>query len=146
MGFIYSIQICEISHQTFGPSHQKCPTCPMIFVNTVHVLSIFDGKYLGSLNGPSGWVLRSPGWLIGCLGRPCDFLFCTLDALLFFIKLGSSKLQFYKYVLIIALPFLTILMFHMVSKQLVTLNAWILKFLLSGNTKMQLTERVHGKQ
>ena len=34
MGFIYSIQNCEISHQTFGPSHRKCPTCPMIFVNT----------------------------------------------------------------------------------------------------------------
>ena len=34
MGFMYSIQICEISHQTFGPSHRKCPTCPMIFVNT----------------------------------------------------------------------------------------------------------------
>ena len=34
MGFIYSIQICEISHQTFGPSHRKCPTCPMIFMNT----------------------------------------------------------------------------------------------------------------
>ena len=34
MGFIYSIQNCEISHQTFRPSHQKCPTCPMIFVNT----------------------------------------------------------------------------------------------------------------
>ena len=28
---LYSIQICEISHQTFGPSHRKCP---MIFVNT----------------------------------------------------------------------------------------------------------------
>ena len=36
MGFIYSIQICEISHQTFGPSHQKCTVCPMIFVNTVN--------------------------------------------------------------------------------------------------------------
>ena len=34
MGFIYSIQICEISHQTFGPSHRKCPMCPMIFMNT----------------------------------------------------------------------------------------------------------------
>ena len=34
MGFIYSIQSCEISHQTFGPSHRKCPTYPMIFVNT----------------------------------------------------------------------------------------------------------------
>ena len=35
MGFIYSIQICEISHQTFGPSHRKCRMCPMIFMNTV---------------------------------------------------------------------------------------------------------------
>ena len=34
MGFIYSIQICEISHQTFGPSHQKCLTCLKIFINT----------------------------------------------------------------------------------------------------------------
>ena len=34
MGFIYSIQLCEISHQTFWPSHRKCPTCPKIFVNT----------------------------------------------------------------------------------------------------------------
>ena len=33
-GLIYSIQICEISHQTFGPSNRKWPTCPMIFVNT----------------------------------------------------------------------------------------------------------------
>ena len=31
MGFMYSnisIQICEISHQTFGPCHRQCPTCP----------------------------------------------------------------------------------------------------------------------
>ena len=34
MGFIYSIQICEISHQTFGPGHRKYLMCPMIFVNT----------------------------------------------------------------------------------------------------------------
>ena len=34
MGFINSIRNCEISHQTFGSSHRKCPTCPMIFVNT----------------------------------------------------------------------------------------------------------------
>ena len=34
MGFINSIEICEISHQTFGPSHRKCPICPMIFMNT----------------------------------------------------------------------------------------------------------------
>ena len=40
MGFIYSIKICEISHQTFGPSHRKCPTCPMIFVNTVSRLQM----------------------------------------------------------------------------------------------------------
>ena len=33
-GLIYSIQICEISHQTFGRSHRKCPMCPMIFMNT----------------------------------------------------------------------------------------------------------------
>ena len=35
MGFIYSIQICEISHQTFGPSHRKCLTCPTFFAYTV---------------------------------------------------------------------------------------------------------------
>ena len=34
MGFMYSIQTREISHRTFRPSHRKCPTCPMIFVNT----------------------------------------------------------------------------------------------------------------
>ena len=38
MGFIYSIEICEISHQTFGPSHRKCPMCPMILMNTVSTL------------------------------------------------------------------------------------------------------------
>ena len=37
MGFIYSIQICEISHQTFGPSHRKCPTCPTFFAYTALV-------------------------------------------------------------------------------------------------------------
>ena len=35
MGLIYSFQICEIFHQTFGPRHRKCLMCPMIFVNTV---------------------------------------------------------------------------------------------------------------
>ena len=35
MGLMYSIEIRQISHRTFGPSHRKCPTCPMIFVNTV---------------------------------------------------------------------------------------------------------------
>ena len=35
MSFIYSIQICEISHQTFGLSHRNtCPMCPMICMNT----------------------------------------------------------------------------------------------------------------
>ena len=38
--FICSIQICEICHQTFGPSHQKCPTCLMIFVNWT-LISLF---------------------------------------------------------------------------------------------------------
>ena len=33
-GLMYSIKIRQISHRTFGPSHRKCPTCPMIFVNT----------------------------------------------------------------------------------------------------------------
>ena len=49
MGFIYSIQICDISHQTFEPSHRKCPMCLMIFMNTAlnkrimanHVTSAF---------------------------------------------------------------------------------------------------------
>ena len=27
MGFINSIQICEICHRTFGPSHPKCSMC-----------------------------------------------------------------------------------------------------------------------
>ena len=34
MGFIYSIQICEISRETFGPSYWKYPMCPMIFMST----------------------------------------------------------------------------------------------------------------
>ena len=34
MGYIHSIQNCETSHQTFGPSHRKCPMCQMIFMNT----------------------------------------------------------------------------------------------------------------
>ena len=33
-GLYNSIQNCEITHQTFGPIQRKCPTCPMIFVNT----------------------------------------------------------------------------------------------------------------
>ena len=37
MGFIYSIQICEISHQTFGPGHQKCLMCPMTFIDTAEL-------------------------------------------------------------------------------------------------------------
>ena len=40
MGFIYSIQICEISHQTFGPSHRKCPTCPVICMNTGNLTGV----------------------------------------------------------------------------------------------------------
>ena len=37
MGFIYSIEIYEICHRTFGSSQWKCPTCPTIFVNTAAV-------------------------------------------------------------------------------------------------------------
>ena len=43
MGFIHSIQICEIFRQTFGPSHRKCP---MIFMNSAHILFY---RYLFSL-------------------------------------------------------------------------------------------------
>ena len=55
IGFIYSIQICEMSHQTFGPSHRKCPTCPKIFVNTVLVrwhlyIQVAPGVHLKFLN------------------------------------------------------------------------------------------------
>ena len=49
MGFMYSIQIREISHQTFGPSHRKCPTCPMIFVNTAYVIHQKENDYQGPL-------------------------------------------------------------------------------------------------
>ena len=39
MGFIYSIEIYEISHLSFGSSHQKCLTCATIFVNTAFILT-----------------------------------------------------------------------------------------------------------
>ena len=42
MGFQYSIRICEISHQTFGPSHRKCWMCPMIFMNTAACMGDFN--------------------------------------------------------------------------------------------------------
>ena len=35
---IYSIQIYVISHQTFWPSHRKCPMCPMILMNIADTL------------------------------------------------------------------------------------------------------------
>ena len=64
MGFIYSIQNCEISHQTFGPSHRKCPTCPMIFVNTA--ISNFEVYLIlwleNILTGPCGQLLWVPGY------------------------------------------------------------------------------------
>ena len=31
---LYYIRICEIPHQTFGPSHRKCLMRPVIFMNT----------------------------------------------------------------------------------------------------------------
>ena len=40
-GFRYSIQNSQIPHQTFRPSHRKCPTCLMIFVNTVYMAPEF---------------------------------------------------------------------------------------------------------
>ena len=59
MGFQYSIQICEIYHQTFGPSHRKCPMCPMIFTNTVC----------------TSWISSSPN---PCLsqGLECSTVYC----------------------------------------------------------------------
>ena len=45
MGFIYPIQIFEISHQTFGPSHRKCQTCPMIFVNAGYNSQLWNGAF-----------------------------------------------------------------------------------------------------
>ena len=40
MGFIYSIQICGISLQTFGPSHPKCPTCSTFFAYTGIIMAL----------------------------------------------------------------------------------------------------------
>ena len=37
--YVYSIQICESSHRTFGPSHWKCAMRPMIFMNTEYLNS-----------------------------------------------------------------------------------------------------------
>ena len=34
MGLVYTMQICEISDQTFGPSHRKCPMWLMNFMIT----------------------------------------------------------------------------------------------------------------
>ena len=45
MGCIYSIQICEIFHQTFGPGLRKCPMCPMIFMDTDR--TVRDGTLTG---------------------------------------------------------------------------------------------------
>ena len=63
MGFIYSIPICAIFQQTFGPSHQKCPTCPMIFVNTVGahwvLRNFIRAHWIFSGPGP-----KSPPWLL----------------------------------------------------------------------------------
>ena len=58
MGFMYSIQIHEISHRTFGLSHWKCPTCPMIFVNTVTCFinrEIFPKSFL-NFDRPAQWL------------------------------------------------------------------------------------------
>ena len=57
---LYSIPNCDISHQTFGPSHQKCLTCPMIFVNTAG-----HGQHHPNLRNGYRWMELSPGWAWG---------------------------------------------------------------------------------
>ena len=42
MGFVYSIEICEISHQTFGPSHRKCPMCPTFLAYTAFNIGLIQ--------------------------------------------------------------------------------------------------------
>ena len=47
MGCIYSILICEIPHQTFGPSHQKC-LCQTFLAYTVTSNASY-GELLGNI-------------------------------------------------------------------------------------------------
>ena len=67
MGFIYSIEIYEISHQIFGSSHRKCPTCPTIFVNTVPIL---DLQYWGMMTHPAdtSTLIINPVRKLNCHG------------------------------------------------------------------------------
>ena len=63
MSFIYLIQICEISHQTFEPSHRKCPTCLMIFVNidlsgTVFTKSCLFSRSWKTINSSGHFIYR----------------------------------------------------------------------------------------
>ena len=44
---LYSIQICEISHRTFGSSHRKCQTFPTISV--VNTVRVWENKFSGIL-------------------------------------------------------------------------------------------------
>ena len=85
MGFIYSIQICEISHQTFGPSHRKCPTCPMIFVNTGMLDSHCDLK-LWLHPWPWPWIFKVKYWNCCNLGiggsTHLEWNGCELDMML----------------------------------------------------------------
>ena len=58
MGFWYSIQICEISHQTFGPRHRNCPMCPMIFMNTADVVIARRKGVMPKAARPKGGLFR----------------------------------------------------------------------------------------
>ena len=59
MGSICSLQICEISHQTFGPSHQKCSMCPMILVNLAFFKQESVSKYFWPMLKHSVSILYS---------------------------------------------------------------------------------------
>ena len=98
MGLMYSIKICQISHRTFGPSHRKCPTCPMIFVNTAIIKwgiklfihsqtsSVQPLKVWGGINNfiphSAGHVIIYPGWNSSqsmlVKGVPVYYFFCVL--------------------------------------------------------------------
>ena len=55
----YSIQICEISHQTFGSSHRRCLTCPTVLQLNGHPVAkcdLWNGRATQILpnTGPTG--------------------------------------------------------------------------------------------
>ena len=67
MGFIYFIEIYQISHRTFGSSHWKCPTCPMIFMNTVIIQAnedLLEIKCLETSFTQEPWRVSNIFWRI----------------------------------------------------------------------------------